>query len=141
MKAGDINKLALLSTLQRLFGAENVEKEHRFHTVRRWRFDYAVPAAMIAVEYQGHAGFVGKKGASGHSSVIGLTNDCEKFNQARAAGWTVLCFTALHFNYAKRIAHNLTDPESIIMDTIARIQTERENAGTTATHSQQTSFL
>jgi len=126
MKPGEINKMQILSTLQRIFGAENVVCEHRFAApLRQWRFDYAIPDAMLAIEYHGHAGFVGGK-ASGHSTIKGLTNDCEKINVAQSMGWKVLAFTALHFRYEGRKKHKLKEIETTIMDAIARIQTERE---------------
>lgn len=126
MNAGQVNKLSIHATLQTLFGAENVETEYRFHPVRRWRFDYAIPAAKLAVEYHGHAGFIGK-GVSGHSTIKGLTNDCEKMNQAHAHGWRVVAFTALHFQYKDRIKHKLTDVKSTLMDVISSMQTDLEN--------------
>jgi len=126
MKPGEINKLQILSTLQRMFGSENVLSEHRFAApLRQWRFDYAIPEAMLAIEYHGHAGFVGEQ-ASGHSTIKGLTNDCEKMNVAQSMGWKVLAFTALHFRYEGRKKHKLNDIETTIMQAIARIQMERE---------------
>lgn len=83
--------------------------EHIFHDIRKWRFDLAVLDIKLAVEYHGHSGFTGGN-ASGHSTVIGLTNDCEKFNQARILGWTVLAFTTLHFSEKDRLKHKLTSP-------------------------------
>ena len=127
MKPGELNKIFLQQLLTRLFGSEELALEYKFHPVRRWRFDYAVPAAMIAVEYQGHAGFAGRAGASGHSTVLGLTRDCEKFNTARSLGWTVLTFTALHFQYKDRLKHKLTSPEETLMAVIGRKQLENEN--------------
>ena len=127
MKPGELNKLTIKETLETIFGAERVEDEWKFHPVRRWRFDYAVPEIKLAVEYHGHAGFVGKGGASGHSSIKGLTNDCEKMNQAITQGWRVLAFTALHFRYDGRMKHNLTDVRTTIMDAIASMQIEKDS--------------
>jgi hypothetical protein len=84
-------------------------REHRFHPVRMWRFDLAVLDCKLAIEYHGHSGFQGGK-VSGHSTIKGLTNDCEKFNQARLLGWTVLSFTTLHFKENDRQRHKLTSP-------------------------------
>jgi len=126
MKPGESNKLALLYTLQTIFGADRVVAEYRFHPVRMWRFDYAVPEIRLAVEYHGHAGFVGKGGASGHSSIKGLTNDCEKTNKAIASGWRVLAFTALHFRHDGREKHKLTDCRTAIMDVLETMQIEIE---------------
>jgi uncharacterized membrane protein YsdA (DUF1294 family) len=115
MKAGQENKLQLLQILQSVFG-EGVVMEYRFHELRKWRFDYAVPEVKLAVEYHGHAGFIGGK-VSGHSTIKGLTNDCEKLNEATNMGWRVLLFTALHFREAERQKHKLTAP----LETIRRI--------------------
>lgn len=125
MKPGEINKIHIKDTLTTMFGEDEVICEHRFHPVRRWRFDYAIPQIKLAVEYHGHAGFVGK-GASGHSTIKGLTNDCEKMNSAIAAGWKVLAFTALHFRYSERTKHNLTDVRETIMNAISMMQREIE---------------
>lgn len=126
MKSGDANKLVILHTLQTLFGPERVTKEHRFHPTRRWRFDYAVPEIRLAVEYNGHAAFVGRSGPSAHSSITGITRDAEKLNAAVALGWRVLQFTALHFRQQDRFKHNLRDVRSSILDVLAAMQTEQE---------------
>lgn len=107
-KAGDANKRELLMILRSLFGDE-VVMEYRFHQSRMWRFDYAIPSLKIACEYQGHSGFIGGK-ASGHSTIKGLTNDCEKFNSAVQDGWRVIIFTALHFRESERVKHKLASP-------------------------------
>lgn len=59
--------------------------EYRFHTDRRWRFDYAWPAAKIAVEIDG-----------GQWQVTGrdLSREAERNNEAQIAGWCVLHFTS-----------------------------------------------
>lgn len=66
--------------------------EFRFHESRKWRFDYAWPDSLIACEYQGLA-WKGE-GVSGHQSVDGLRNDCEKFTEASLAGWRLILITA-----------------------------------------------
>ncbi len=103
-----------------------VSVEYRFHPVRMWRFDYAIPAAKLAIEYHGHSGFIGK-GASGHSTIKGLTNDCEKSNAAHAMGWRILAFTALHFRATERTKHKLTPVRETIMQAIAAMQEEKES--------------
>lgn len=127
MKAGAANKAQLLAIL-RSFG--EVTTEHAFAApFRRWRFDYAITGLKLAVEYHGHAGFIGGK-ASGHSTIKGLANDCEKMNTARMHGWTVLAFTALHFCPRKRLAHKLSTPHETIkrtIDEIARNLPQEEN--------------
>jgi hypothetical protein len=126
LSAGKLNKIYLEGILEDIFGSENVVLEHRFHPERRWRFDYAVPSIKLAVEYHGHSGFTGGK-VSGHSTIEGLTNDCEKTNQARALGWTVLAFTAWHFTARDREKHKLQDPKTMILETFKRLQTEKKN--------------
>lgn len=59
--------------------------EHRFHPVRRWRFDFAWPEKKIALEIEGGA-FIGGR----HTRGAGYENDIEKYNEATLAGWTVL---------------------------------------------------
>ena len=73
-----------------------VVKEHRFHPVRKWRFDFAVPDRMIAIEYEG---LMSEK--SGHTTLTGYTKDAEKYNSAQQLGWTVIRFTVK--NYKKVI--------------------------------------
>ena len=65
-------------------GAELVA-EHRFHPPRLWRFDFAFPAAKLAVEIEGRGR---------HQTVVGVRNDCEKYNTALLDGWRVLRFPA-----------------------------------------------
>jgi hypothetical protein len=65
--------------------------EYRFHPVRKWRFDYAIPDKMIAIEYNGIM-----SAKSRHTTVIGYSNDLEKINQAQLLGWKVLQYTPLN---------------------------------------------
>lgn len=122
--AGAANKQQLLLILKS-FG--EVELEHRFmKPERQFRFDYAILDLKLAVEYQGHAGFI-KGGASGHSTISGLTSDCEKFNQARLRGWTVICFTALHFTQKDRAKHKLTAPLDFLGQVVSKLNEENKN--------------
>jgi len=63
------------------------EREHRFHPVRRWRFDFAWPEKLLAVEVEGGIWTRGR-----HVSPQGFIKDCEKYNHAAARGWKVLRF-------------------------------------------------
>ncbi len=65
-------------------------------TGRRWRFDYAWPDKMVALEIEG--GFFGKgkpcekcgrREVAGHSSIQRIKSDMTKYNVAAAAGWKV----------------------------------------------------
>lgn len=66
--------------------------EHRFHEVRMFRFDVAVPSIKLAIEYEGL-----NSSKSGHTTLVGYTKDCEKYNLAQLEGWTVLRYTAKNF--------------------------------------------
>lgn len=59
-----------------------------FHPTRKWRFDYAIPAAMVAIEVEGGAYTQGR-----HTRGRGFEADMEKYNTAEAMGWHVLRVT------------------------------------------------
>ena len=65
------------------------ECEYRFHGKRRWRFDFAWPRALVAVEVEGGTWQRGR-----HTRGAGYRGDCEKYNAAAVNGWRVLRFTA-----------------------------------------------
>lgn len=66
-------------------------EEHRFATLigRKWRFDFAWPDRMLAVEIDGGA-FSGGR----HTRGAGFVEDCRKLNAATLMGWRVLRFTS-----------------------------------------------
>ena len=64
------------------------EREHRFHPTRRWRFDFAWPQVMVAVEIDGAIFANGR-----HAVGAGIAADADKYNAAIALGWKVLRFT------------------------------------------------
>lgn len=68
---------------------ELMDCEYRFHPVRKWRFDIAIPSIKLAIEYHGGL-FMTRRG--GHQSVKGTRNDWEKLNEAQILGWLVLQF-------------------------------------------------
>jgi hypothetical protein len=116
-----------LKLIIRSMNFEFVE-ELRFHPVRMWRFDLAIPSQKLAIEYQGLGALGARKGkdgkvhVGGHASVGGMSNDCEKLNAATALGWKVLKFTALHFDQRKREVNKLSAPYHAIKDAIMGIQ-------------------
>ena len=66
-----------------------VVPEYRFHPTRKWRFDYAFPDKMIAVEVEGLV----YRGKSRHTNNSGYKGDLEKYNAAACLGWLVLRFS------------------------------------------------
>ena len=70
-------------------GIHDAQREHRFHKVRRWRFDFAWQDKKIAVEIEG-----GTFSGGRHTRGIGFRNDCEKYNTATLDGWRVFRFPA-----------------------------------------------
>lgn len=63
-------------------------REHQFAPPRRWRFDFAWPAFMLAVEIEGGVWANGR-----HTRGSGFIADISKYNAAALAGWKVLRFT------------------------------------------------
>lgn len=63
--------------------------EHRFHPTRRWRFDWAWPSIMCAIEYEG-----GTWSQGAHVRGAHFSSDCEKYNTAQMMGWKVFRLTA-----------------------------------------------
>ena len=66
--------------------------EHRFDTIRKFRFDWAIEELNIAFEYEGIV-----CGKSRHTTLTGFTNDCKKYNLAQMLGWDVYRYTALNY--------------------------------------------
>lgn len=66
--------------------------EYKFHDTRQWRFDISIPSLKIAIEYEG---IMSRK--SRHTTIIGYTKDCEKYNAATIAGWRVLRYNAINY--------------------------------------------
>jgi len=63
-------------------------REWRFHPKRRWRFDFAWPDCLVAVECEGGIWSQGR-----HVRGRGFENDCWKYSTAAALGWKVLRVT------------------------------------------------
>jgi hypothetical protein len=59
-----------------------------FAPPRRWRFDRAWPALLVAVEIDGGTWSGGR-----HTRGAGFAADCEKLNRAAVLGWAVLRYT------------------------------------------------
>lgn len=74
--------------LLRSVGLPAPVREHRFHPVRRWRFDYAWIEHKVALEVEGGVWTGGR-----HTRGAGFTNDLEKYSEAAIMGWCVLRVT------------------------------------------------
>lgn len=89
--------MASESKLEQLFSewalsfAIRPEREYRFHPSRKWRFDFAWPQSMVAVELEGGVWTMGR-----HLRGSGFINDCDKYNAAAELGWIVLRYTTQH---------------------------------------------
>lgn len=59
--------------------------EHRFHPTRKWRFDFAWPEYMVALEVEGGVWTKGR-----HTRASGYIKDMEKYSEAAILGWVVL---------------------------------------------------
>lgn len=68
----------------RLTKTEPAKREFKFHDERRWRFDFAWPHLLFAVEVEGITYEGGR-----HQRVEGFENDLEKYQSAMLMGWTV----------------------------------------------------
>jgi very-short-patch-repair endonuclease len=75
------------------------EREYRFAPPRRWKFDFAWPDRFIALEVEGGT-FAGGR----HTRGKGFEADCEKYNAAAIAGWTVLRVTAAMIRDGRALA-------------------------------------
>lgn len=71
---------------------KKLEQEYKFSDVRKFRFDWAVPEAKLAFEYEG---IFSEK--SRHTTATGYAKDTEKYNLAQLEGWTVLRYTSLNY--------------------------------------------
>jgi very-short-patch-repair endonuclease len=70
--------------------------EFRFHAARRWRFDWAWPERLVAVEIDGGVWIGGR-----HNRAGGYLADMEKLNAAAEAGWRVLRYATGHIDMAQ----------------------------------------
>lgn len=61
--------------------------EHRFHPIRKWRFDFAHLKSKVAIELEGGVYSFGR-----HNRAEGFLEDMEKYNAALELGWKVFRF-------------------------------------------------
>ena len=72
-------------------GIAKPEQEHKFAKSigRKWRFDFAWPDKMVALEVEGGTWTDGR-----HTRGSGFEKDCEKYNAAALLGWRVFRVTS-----------------------------------------------
>ena len=78
----------------------NYEREYKAIEGRRYKHDFYITGADILVEIQG--GLWMKKG--GHTSGVGVSNDCEKLCLSVLAGYRPLLVTAAHVKSGQALA-------------------------------------
>jgi hypothetical protein len=61
------------------------ETEFSFHPTRKWKFDFAFPDIMLALEIEGSVWNNGR-----HTRGSGFIKDIDKYNEATMMGWKVL---------------------------------------------------
>jgi very-short-patch-repair endonuclease len=83
MRKRSILETRFLTIWGRIDGPELVE-ELKFHPKRKWRYDFAHPATMVAIEIEG-----GIWDQSRHTRPIGFIKDCEKYNAGTNLGWHI----------------------------------------------------
>lgn len=78
----------ILSFQIRAYGLIPPEREYRFHSQRKFRFDFAWPVHRVAAEVEG--GVWMRRGA--HAGGTAILRDMEKHNLATLHGWSVFRF-------------------------------------------------
>lgn len=66
---------------------------------RGWRFDYAFPDIMVAIEIEGGVWTGGR-----HTRGCGFQDDLDKYNVAAAIGWRLFRFSTQDINEGKALA-------------------------------------
>ncbi|MFQ2543953.1 hypothetical protein ACK3Z0_11665 [Aeromonas caviae] len=94
--ANQVRKAQQVTTLHdkvlaQLVGLPDPATELLFHPKRKWRFDYAWPTRMVALEVHG-----GIHSGGRHTRGRGFVEDRTKMNEATLLGWTVLEVTPEH---------------------------------------------
>ena len=78
---------AIFAQVCKSHGLPEPVAEYRFHSVRKWRMDWAFPAFKVALEIDG-----GVWTGGAHGRGTGIVRDQEKHNYAACMGWiTIRC--------------------------------------------------
>jgi hypothetical protein len=76
---------SILAALCKSEGIPCAVAEFRFDSIRKWRFDFAWPSYMVAMEVEGGVWSQGR-----HTRPQGFINDMAKYNAATLQGWRVI---------------------------------------------------
>jgi len=95
----------------------DVVKEHLFHPIRKWRFDFAILDLKIAIEVEGGIHTGGR-----HVRGVGYENDMEKYSVAASMGWKVLRVTptALMINKTLELLKQTIDYAKLLLPSTVR---------------------
>ena len=83
---------------------EEIVSEYKFHPTRKWRFDFAIPKRMIAIEIEGGLWIGGR-----HNRPLTMIKDFEKYNEAAKLGWRILKYTPTQVNKPSKIINDLKE--------------------------------
>lgn len=70
------------------------DREYKFHSVRKWRIDFAFPSVQLAIEIEGGIFSCGR-----HTRPIGFSKDIEKYNALTESGWVLLRYPPNKINF------------------------------------------
>lgn len=84
-------EVAKMETWLKYSGIEYI-KEYKFHPKRKWRADFYLPQLNILAEYEGL-----NSEKSGHTTLVGYSLNCEKYNAAALMGFKVLRYTTINY--------------------------------------------
>lgn len=83
------------------------EKEKVLIKGRKFRCDFFVSSLNLVIEYEG---IMSNK--SRHTSKVGYSKDCEKYNLLSMAGYTVLRYTVLNISNLQNDIKKLQDDKT-----------------------------
>ena len=84
---------AALTYSAKELGWGEVVAEFKFHPVRKWRADFAIPSAKLLIEIEGGFWIQGR-----HSRGGGGESDMEKYNTSAIMGYALLRFSPKQAN-------------------------------------------
>lgn len=78
--------------------------EFKFHDVRKWRADFAIPSKLLLIEIDGGI-FSGGR----HTRGAGFLADCEKLNAAAMLGYRVLRYSPTQLRVYVNVIGDITE--------------------------------